>query len=165
MPKSTPRNRDSRHLRPAVVSLGAALSCLLGPAGCDRQGADAGGVALIPQPPQGEIELSPQKPDMPFAQLAPGILSRTRHAAEAPPRFRVEVRDFLVGPGQSTAEVRLPAAAVLEVRAGTGTISIEGEQADLKPGVTFSVAEGQRFQIANGSDAQIAIRALLISAM
>lgn len=141
------------------------MACALAPAGCEPQGRDAGGVALIPQPPEAELELHPQKPEMPFAQLAPGILARTRHTAEAAPRFRVEIRDLLVGPGQTTAELRLPAAAILEVRAGTGTIAIDGERAELKPGASFSVAEGQRFQIANGSDAQIAIRALLISAI
>ncbi len=121
----------------------------------------AKGVGLLPKASAEETNFSQYQPQKPYAQLAPGVLTRTLFEASSGQGYRVEVRDLLVGPRKHTESASLPGTAVFDIRSGTGLIVIGGKLQDLKPGSTFTVPEGNAFTIENKSDEGIAIRAHL----
>ena len=99
----------------------------------------------------------------PYKQYAAGLLARTVYRTDESPRFRVEIWDLLVGPGKKSDPVTLPGGAVLEVRAGAGTISAGENTREVKLGTTMAIEDGQSFQIQNGStDSALSIRAVVI---
>jgi hypothetical protein len=100
-----------------------------------------------------------------YRQLVPGLLARTRIAADAPRDRRVELWDLLVGPGKRSDSVTLPGGVVLEVRAGSGRIIIAGRERELRPGSTLAIADGTPFVLVNGrDDLGLSLRATVISA-
>ena len=99
-----------------------------------------------------------QQPENPYKQLAPGLLTRTLFIAPSGSGFRVEIRDFLVGPRQRTSDVSLPGPAILEVRSGSGFVTVAGYSQKVQIGSTFALPEGAAFAIDNGSDLPLTIR-------
>ena len=98
-----------------------------------------------------------------YQQLVPGLLARTRFVAPATAERRVELWDLLVGPGKRSAPVTLPGGAVLEVRGGSGRITIGDKHQELRTGTTLSVADGTSFQLANArNDLGLSIRATVV---
>ena len=114
----------------------------------------------------GQRQVQPAQPAPPFRQLAPGLLARTRFVADSAGSPRVELWDLLVGPGRRSGPASLPGGAVLEVRGGSGRISVGGRQArELRPGATLAIPEGASFTIVNArTDLGLSIRATIITA-
>jgi len=119
---------------------------------------------LLPDAAPDERSFSPTQAKNPYAELSKGLLTRTVFETDAPGGLRIEVRDLLVGPGQTTASVSLPGAAVFEVRLGSGKIVLDGTARNLQTGATIAVSEGQSFVIENLEENPIAIRVHLIRA-
>ena len=106
-----------------------------------------------------------QTPPM-YRQLVPGLLVRTRFVADSVGAPRVELWDLLVGPGRRSGAATLPGGAVLEVRGGSGRVSV-GRQPprELRSGATLEVPEGASFTLENGrTDLGLTIRATVIAA-
>src|SRR5229473_5249580 len=80
-----------------------------------------------------------QEPRGILRQYAPGLLVRTSYVAESSAAYRVEIWDLVVGPGKTSAAVKLPGGAVLEVRAGSGTVVIQGKRREFRPGAVFTI--------------------------
>jgi quercetin dioxygenase-like cupin family protein len=114
-------------------------------------------IVSIPQTRAGQLE-------NPYQQLVPGLLTRTLFIAPSGIGFQVEVRDFLVGPRQTTSLVSLPGAAIFEVRSGSGIVSLAGDSQEVQPGSTFALSEGGEFAIKNEADVPLTIRAHLFMA-
>jgi len=124
--------------------------------GIYRTGAD--GTGLLPGPPPGEVKFSKYQPENPYTQVAKGLLTRTVYQAASGTGYRVEVRDLLVGPGQSSPEVSLPGAAVFEVRSGNAIVTSAGKPLEVRAGSAFALSEGASFAIENRADSQLSMR-------
>lgn len=109
--------------------------------------------------------LSDFSPAQPYRQFAKGLLAQTVYTADADGPFAIEVWDLIVGPGQRSESAALPGAAVLEIRSGTGKVTVAGRDRETPTGAALSIAEGERFTIVNGSPEQaLTIRATVVRA-
>jgi hypothetical protein len=144
----------------AVRALAASL-ILLG--GCE---ADPGGRALLARPAEASIRFSDYQPDRPFQPVAAGLLARTVFSEQIASGVRVEVRELLVGPKQTTARHVLPAAALLDVRtAVAATITRgDGKPSALAAGATLRIVEGEAIVIENHGEEPLVVTAYLFSA-
>lgn len=119
--------------------------------------------APTPSPAIDRTQLAPETQQNAYQKFAPGLLARTIFKAEQTGGVVAEIWDLLVGPGQKTEAVTLPGGAVFEIRSGDGVITIAGKPRELKTGTTFSLDEGESFQIENRSGEEaISIRAVVI---
>jgi hypothetical protein len=81
----------------------------------------ARGVGLLPrQTPPDAIKYSEYKPEKPFTQIAPGVLSRKAYSADDNSLYHIELQDLLIAPGQKSGSLQLSGAAVFEVREEPG---------------------------------------------
>src|SRR5258708_1258493 len=78
------------------------------------------GVGVLPPPPPDQIKFSNYQPQSPFAEVSPGVSSRTLFVADEETSTRVEVRDVLVSPRKNPVAMAVPGADVFEVRSGSG---------------------------------------------
>lgn len=122
------------------------------------------GTGLLPGPQPGEVKFSKYQPDNPYAQLSPGLLTRTVFGMASGTGYRVEVLDLLVGPGQKTSNVSLSGPAVFEVRSGNAVITTAGKSREVRMGFAFALSDGARFAIENKADSTFIIRAHMFMA-
>jgi hypothetical protein len=107
--------------------------------------------------------LTSVEPRDPYRSIAPGLLARTRYVADRTGPYTLEVWDLMVGPGKTSEKARLPGAAVVEVRSGTGILSSGGKSVDLRLGATAPLAEAADFSLGNtDKEAPLILRATLI---
>ena len=143
-----------------VVAIVAAQACQRAPAP-----AAASAQGQPPTAPAAAGPLSDFSPAQPYRQLAQGLLAQTIYTADADGPFAIEVWDLIVGPGQRSEPAALPGAAIFEIRSGTGRVTVAERDREAKMGATFSIAEGERFTIVNGSpDQALTIRVTVVRA-
>jgi len=125
----------------------------------------APGIRAAEPPSEEKSEVTAtESPREVYRQLVPGLLARGTYRAEGSDELRVEIWDLLVGPGKVSEPTTLPGGAVLEVRSGAGTVTIDGEKSGLRLGATLSVPEGAEISFDNGdADRPLAVRAVLIA--
>jgi quercetin dioxygenase-like cupin family protein len=133
----------------------------IGGGGCQPH---ANGTGLLRGPPPGEVAFSKYQPVHPYAQLSPGVMTRTLFKTASGSGYRVEIRDLLIGPKQKTARLSLPGPAVFEVRSGSALVAAEDKRHEVRAGSTFSLSEGTAFQIDNGGDVAVAMRVQVFTA-
>src|SRR5436309_10308557 len=80
-------------------------------------------------------------PDNPPVELAPGLYSRPLFRADNGPGYAVEVRELLVGPRKKSAEAGLPGPAIMEVRHGSGVVTVGGKAMQGSIGTIFVLPE------------------------
>lgn len=69
----------------------------------------------------------------------------------------------MLGPGKAAPHIGLPGAAVLEVRAGLGTLEQRGERKELRMGSTATVPSETAFGLSNASaDQAFVLRAVIV---
>jgi len=119
---------------------------------------------LLPEARPDERNFSPDQVKNPYAEVSKGLLTRTVFETDAPGDVHIEVRDLLVGPGQTAASVSLPGAAVFEVRLGSGNVVVDGKIREIQTGSTMALSEGESFVVENKGENPIAIRVHLIHA-
>ncbi len=129
---------------------------------CQR-GARQEKTELLPEAGPNERNFSAYKPANAYAEAGKGLLVRTILETEGPPGMRVQVRDFLVAPGQRTDNVSFHGAAVVEVRSGAGSVIVGEKRQELVPGRTFSISEGQSLTLENKTALPIALRVYLFT--
>jgi len=139
------------------------LFCLLLSSGCGTSQKPEK-TPLLPEAGPEERNFSPDQSKSPYVEAGKGLLTRTVFETDAPGDLHVEVRDLLVGPGQTTASVTLPGAAIFEVRLGSGTIVVNDKARQIQTGATMAVSEGESFVIENKGENPIAIRVHFIHA-
>jgi len=152
--------------RPAVAAAiyGLALSIWL--AGCGSRPKDERvDQKTPPLPPVSTDEKSfaSYQPARPYAALGSALLSRTVFSGDGPAGYRVEAQDWKVSAGKPTGNMTVPGAAFFEVRSGEGSINTGGQKTDLKPGSTFSVSQGQQFELSS-RDAPLTLRLYVVTA-
>jgi mannose-6-phosphate isomerase-like protein (cupin superfamily) len=144
-----------------IAALVCSFLCLLLAGGCeDDQSPEK--TPLLPEAGPNEKNFSPYQAQNPYAEITKGLLARTVFEAAGPPGTRVEIRDLLVGPGQSTESATMPGAAVFDVRSGSGTIVHGGQTQEFKTGTTFGISEGESFVIQNKAEIPVTIRVNLL---
>ena len=112
-------------------------------------------------------QLVPGEPKDAYRSFVPGLLVRTRFAAPAgkDARYAIEIWDAMVGPGKASERARLPGAAVIDVRSGTGVLTVGGKPQELRSGVTASIDDGVDFTLRSlDKDAPLIVRATIIRA-
>lgn len=151
--------------RSASVGLWLGVSLVLLTAGCQFwQQRGPKGTGLLPKPADDEKRFSSFQPANPYAQTAPGLLSRIVFEAPGLPGLHIEVRDLLIGPAQRAESIKLPGTQVAEVRAGTGAVTIDGQRQQIQPGSTFAIPDGKSFTVENTTNEAIQIRVHIIRA-
>lgn len=109
-----------------------------------------------------QVTPKPPPPATTFQQLAPGLLVRPVFSSRLPDGGTIELWDLLTGPGRQSDSTRLPGAAVLEVRGGSGRIVLDGKPQDVRPGTMLAVPDGSTVAFLNGrEDNGLSIRAVI----
>lgn len=114
----------------------------------------------VPSPSQ----LVTGEPRDAYRSFATGLLVRTRFApADKDARYAIEIWDAMVGPGKASEKARLPGAAVVEVRSGTGVLTVGGKPHQLRAGATASIDDGADFTLTNSDkDSPLILRVTVI---
>ncbi len=145
------------------VLLHVGLSLVLLTSGCQKwQQRGQKGTGLLPKAADDEKNFSPFQPANPYAQTAPGLLSRKVFDAPGPTGMHIEVQDLLVGPTQRAENIKLVGTLVLDVRSGSGVVIIDGQRQQLKPGSTFTIPDGKSFTVENTTNEAIQLRAYVV---
>jgi len=152
---------DSRRVAAALLAVALVV------VGCDVVSDMTGGdetVPPLPAPDPDQVSFSSYQPERPYAEFAPGVLTRSRYETESGAGYRVEIWDMLLGPRQESATISLPGGAILTTRSGQPAITIDGKAMIAVAGTALSVAEGQSFTITNESDDPVSLRVYLFGA-
>lgn len=71
----------------------------------------------------------------------------------------------MVAPGKASESARFPGAAIVEVRSGTGVLSVGGKPSELRTGATVSVDDGADVRVTSSDkDAPLILRVTLVRA-
>jgi hypothetical protein len=110
-------------------------------------------------PPIDLAKAGPSKyePRDPFTLIAPGAFGRLEFQSEDVLGVRIDVRQVLLAPRQA-ATLPYDAAAVYEVREGTGWAELGGTRQELQSGTLFLAAQGQALKVTNTGDLPLALR-------
>lgn len=97
------------------------------------------------RPALDETKLPPvSEPLQPFEKLADGVLARTLLTVDDPV-YAVELREIIAT--SDAVPVTFSGAAVLEVRFGNGSATVDGTARPLAQGQTLAVAEGASLRL------------------
>jgi hypothetical protein len=118
---------------------------------------------LAPIGPE-EKNFSSYQPAKPFASQGQALLTRVAFTADGPPGYGIEARDWQVVAGKQTGAMTLAGAAFFEVGSGEGSLDSGGAKTELKAGVTFSVSQGQQFELSAGGSLPLSLRLYLVTA-
>jgi hypothetical protein len=110
-------------------------------------------------PPAAASATSPTKdatpippPNLAYQTLAPNLLARTLFSSSDAGPIGVEIVDIAVGPRQIVHLATEGFAALIDVRAGSARMSIDGKLAELQPNGVLNVREGQSVEIDNSGE-------------
>jgi hypothetical protein len=143
-----------------LVALASTVVMMCASTPAQAPGAPLPGTSVTPE------RLTDLEPHAPYRQLVPGLLVRTRYAADTGAQSAVEIWDLMVGPGMTTENARLAGAAIIEVRSGIGVLTALGSPHELRIGTTFALDEGAEFVIKNGDkDVPLILRVTLIQSV
>jgi hypothetical protein len=134
---------------------------VLATAACSRKAQEGRGT--LPEPALQGADTVATRPAVPFTEIAPGVFQRTVFGAADPAGLAAEVRELEVGPKHETGRLALPGAAIIEVRAGDGEMTLPRQTA-LRAGATVAVAHGEALAIANRGGAPLSLRVYLVTA-
>jgi len=132
-------------------------------AGCRGSGSNSGGPLPSPSPSE-QSKASDYQPQNSFAEISPGLSTRTVFVVEPTAKnpYHVDVLDILIAPDQQAVQVPLSGAGVFEVRTGSGTATIGQKSQELSVGSTFSVSDGEVLKIEAKRDGPITLRAYVV---
>lgn len=110
-----------------------------------------------------EITSSGYKPSNPFSTIAPGLLARVAYTTENDAEnYSVHVLDLMIGPSQSSAPHVFDGESIMEIRAGVGTLTVNGQRTKIQIGNVITLADRSEFSIDNDSEVAILIRAHIV---
>ncbi len=116
------------------------LLASVGLAGC----AWTDGRGLVPRPSTDAVQYASYAPsDRPFLPVAAGVASRTAFETATGAGYHLTVADLVVAPSEQPRLIPLVGAAVVEVRSGTGLVTVGGKTTPASPGTMFAVSEGE----------------------
>jgi hypothetical protein len=121
------------------------------------------GIGLLPPPPKTNPPASKNGVQDPHQEIAPRLFSRILFETDTGTGYHVEVREFVVRPGERTGEANLSGGAICEVLYGNGVLTSGSRREEFKIGSNFSVAQGEKFSLENTSkDLPIFLRVHLV---
>lgn len=121
------------------------------------------GIGLLPPPPKTNPPVSKNGVQDPHQEIATGLFSRTLFETDTGTGYRLEVREFVVRPGERTGEANLAGGAICEILYGSGVFSAGSRREEFKIGSNFSIAQGENFSIENtNKDLPIFLRVHLV---
>jgi len=82
-----------------------------------------------------------------YETLAPGILEQRTFSAQALPGVQAEVRNFLVGPGQSAENIPVEAVEITQLTAGEAEVTVGSQTSRRGPGDYWIVEPGQKYSL------------------
>jgi len=129
---------------------------LIGCKGWSQRGAK--GVGTLPPASPNETQFSPYQPAHPYQQLTKGLLGRKLYSASLEAGAVVEIHDFLVGPHEVSDSYTLQAAAIFEVKSGSGLLRLGDKPLKIETGTVVPVPGAQPFAIESQTDVPITIR-------
>jgi hypothetical protein len=134
-----------------------AVASLLMAAACQREAPKGGG----PLPPVDSSLKAYDSIAHRFEELAPGVFTRVVYRTSDQTTPRVEVRDVEVAPGKAAGSMTFPGAALIEVRAGKGSLRIASRSGEIAAG-TIGVSQGDSLQVSNKSAEPLSLRVYVI---
>jgi len=145
-----------------LLVLALSLSVLFG--GCNKWSQrGAKGIGTLPPASPNETKFSSYQPARPYEQLTKGLLGRKVYTRpKEVSDTNVEVEDLLVGPNQRSDNYAFQAAAIFEVKSGTGLLKLGNNSQRIETGSVVSLPPGQQFSVENDSELAIAIRVGLL---
>jgi quercetin dioxygenase-like cupin family protein len=101
--------------------------------------------------------LTQAKPDQPpaptgtvkYESIAAGVHEAQLFGTDALPDVRVEVKDFIFGPGKSASDIAVNGFGVTELKSGEVETTIDGQMVRRRPGDFWVVQPGQKYAIKN----------------
>ena len=90
-------------------------------------------------------------PSLAYQAIAPNLVARTLFSGPAG-SVSVEIRDILVGPGQTAELPSGASAALIVVQAGSAAVKVDGKTAEPQTGGVFNVPQGQPVEIDNSRE-------------
>lgn len=139
------------------------IMVLVAAAGCQSEPARQK-TELLPEAAPGVQNFSDYRPQKPYAQITPTLLSRTVLQTNGPPGIAIEFRDLYVPSGKTAENITLPGAATFEVRYGQGKMTSLGKSLDIRGGRTWAVSQGDSFSLASEGDTPLIVRARIFMA-
>jgi quercetin dioxygenase-like cupin family protein len=115
-----------------LLTLAVALGCAA-PAGAQTK-------AEPPRDPAGTVT---------YESVAEGVHAAQIFGTDALRGVRVEVKDFILGPGRSAPETSVQGFGVTELKSGEVETTIDGQTKRRRPGDFWVVGPGQRYAIRN----------------
>jgi mannose-6-phosphate isomerase-like protein (cupin superfamily) len=112
-------------------------------------------------PVRADANPSAYQPRNALLPIADGVVGRTVAQAESGRGYRIEVREFTVGPGPRRVTVGLQAAGVLEVSSGSGTLDAGAQPQTLQPGSAVAIPAQPQIAIENTTATPLVFRAYL----
>lgn len=112
--------------------------------------------AAAQQPP-------PRAPGQQYTQLAEGVLTSSTplFTTDSVPRYRVEARDFVIGPNKTVPRLPTEGYMLLELRAGTIETTTAGKAVRRETGSIWLAPPGSALAIRNVGEVAI-IRATVL---
>jgi hypothetical protein len=107
------------------------------------------------------MKFSKSKSEHPYVAIAVGTLARSRFATTQA-GYAIEVRDLLFAPAQKAEDADMNGAAVIEVRDGTGIVTIGDKAREVTMGTTLTVSQGEKLRI-EARGAPLVLRAFVFS--
>lgn len=84
-----------------------------------------------------------------YESVAVGVYAAQIFGTDALRGVKVEVKDFILGPGKSAPETSFQGFGVTELKSGEVETTIDGETKRRRPGDFWVVGPGQRYAIKN----------------
>lgn len=84
-----------------------------------------------------------------YESVAEGVQAAQIFGTDALRGVRVEVKDFILGPGKSAPETSVQGFGVTELKSGEVETTIDGQTKRRRPGDFWVVSPGQKYAIKN----------------
>jgi hypothetical protein len=121
------------------------------------------GHGLLPPPPAGQLPVAGGEPTAPFdQQLAKGVLARSVLRTPGPSDTEIQIRDIIVGPHAETRLETLPGMVIVDVRSGTGSLSVGTKTMQLSMQQPVSLQGGETGVLRGGDRVPLALRLYVV---
>jgi hypothetical protein len=151
----TYRARRLRWRGGQIFAAAFAVACT---AGCQ---VPPSGPGPLPPPPPGPITNSGALPVHPYAKAAGDGYARTLVTAVAPGNVTATVRNLMIRANGQSAISELPGPGLLELVAGTGTLSVDGHESALTGDQLFQLDPHRTATLKNEGDQPLVVRLYL----
>lgn len=115
-------------------------------------------------PPSPDAKPGDYEPRLPFKELGPNVLARTMYSDNADTEYAVEARELAVPPGKTVSDLKLPGAAIFQLREGSAVARIGDRTQLIGAGAAFVAAEGASVTLENKGETPLFLRVHVVKA-